>query len=100
MPRRKVAVLVGSLRKESFNRKMARALIELAPPGLAPEVVEIGRLPLYNPDEDEGGHPPAAWAEFRRRVGGADAPLFVTPEYNPSVPAVLHAARALAPRPT
>src|SRR5947207_1923391 len=99
MPRRKVAVLVGSLRTESFNRKMARALIELAPPGLALEVVEIGRLPLYNPDEDEGRHPPAAWAEFRRRVGSADALLFVTPEYNRSVPGALKNALDVGSRP-
>jgi chromate reductase len=99
MPSRKVAVFVGSLRKESFNRKMAHALIELAPPGLALEIIEIGRLPFYNEDEEEGGNPPAAWTEFRRRVGGADAVLFVTPEYNRSVPAVLKNALDVGSRP-
>jgi chromate reductase, NAD(P)H dehydrogenase (quinone) len=99
MPSRRVAVFVGSLRKESFNRKMARALVELAPRGLALEEVEIGRLPFYNEDEDEGGSPPAAWTGFRRRVGGADALLFVTPEYNRSVPGVLKNALDVGSRP-
>ena len=99
MPSRSGAVFVGSLRKESFNRKMARAMIEVAPRGLALEAVEIGRLLFYNEDEDEGGHPPAAWTEFRQRVGGADAVLFVTPEYNRSVPGVLKNALDVGSRP-
>lgn len=76
-----VAVLVGSLRKGSFNRQIAQALIGLAPANLKGEIVEIGDLPLYNPDLDEGT-PPAAWTVFRDKVRPFDAVLFVTPEYN------------------
>ena len=82
-----VAVIVGSLRKESINRKVANALIELAPSGLKPSIVEIGQLPLYNQDNDD--NPPAEWTAFREHIRAADAVLFVTPEYNRSVPAAL-----------
>ena len=94
----KVAVLVGSLRKESFSRKIAKALIALAPVTLRLEILEIGHLAMYNPDDD-GDQPPAAWAEFRRAVAAADAVLFVTPEYNRSVPAALKNALDVASRP-
>ena len=79
-----VAVFVGSLRKESLNRKMARALAEAAPSGMKLEVVEIGELPLYNEDAEK--QPPESWLKFREHVRPADAVLFVTPEYNRSVP--------------
>jgi chromate reductase len=94
---RDVAVLVGSLRKESLNRKLAHALIELAPASLRPEIVEIGGLPLY--DEDGEGSPPEPWTAFRRRVRAAEAVLFVTPEYNRSVPAPLKNALDVGSRP-
>lgn len=92
-----IAVLVGSLRKDSFNRKMARALAELAPPALKLEVVEIGHLPLYNQDDD--ANPPAAWTSFRERLNKADAVLFVTPEYNRSIQAPLKNAIDVGSRP-
>ncbi|HTN52607.1 MAG TPA: NAD(P)H-dependent oxidoreductase [Anaeromyxobacter sp.] len=98
MPTRDVAVIVGSLRKESFSRKIARAIAELAPPSLGLEIVEIGGLPLYNQD-DEGASPPPAWAAFRERLRRADAVLFVTPEYNRSVPGVLKNAIDVGSRP-
>jgi chromate reductase, NAD(P)H dehydrogenase (quinone) len=94
---RDVVVLVGSLRKESFTRKTAKAIIGLAPAPLKLDIVEIGQLPLYNQDED--GNPPAAWSAFRARVRKADAVLFVTPEYNRSVPGVLKNAIDVASRP-
>jgi len=94
---RDVAVLVGSLRKESFNRKMAQALCALAPETLACEIVEIGNLPLY--DQDQDGNPPPASAAFKARIQRADAVLFVTPEYNRSVPGVLKNAIDIASRP-
>ena len=94
---RRVAVIVGSLRKESLNRKMALALAALAPPSLQFEIVEIGQLPLYNQDDDE--HPNAAVVEFRQRIAAADALLFVTPEYNRSVPGVLKNAIDIGSRP-
>jgi chromate reductase, NAD(P)H dehydrogenase (quinone) len=96
---RNVAVFVGSLRKESYSRKMAKALIDLAPKSLQLEIVEIGRLPLYNQDFDDRGDPPGEYIAFRRRVSAADAVLFVTPEYNRSVPAVLKNAIDIASRP-
>lgn len=95
--RRDVAVFVGSLRKEAFSRKAANALVALAPPSLKLSIVEIGQLPLYNQDEEAS--PPAAWTAFRQRVKAADAVLFVTPEYNRSVPAALKNALDVASRP-
>ena len=92
-----VAVLVGSLRKDSFNRKMAKALPQLAPPSLHLEIVEIGNLPLYNQDDD--ADPPANSAAFKSRIQRADAVIFVTPEYNRSVPGVLKNAIDIASRP-
>lgn len=95
---RDVAVIVGSLRKEAFSRKMANALRELAPASLALEIVEIGALPLFNQDLDEGT-PPAPWTTFRTRVARADAVIFVTPEYNRSVPGLLKNAIDVGSRP-
>jgi chromate reductase, NAD(P)H dehydrogenase (quinone) len=94
---RDVAVFVGSLRKESFTRKTAKALIALAPATLKLEIVEIGQLPLYNQDDE--ANPPAASAAFKARVRKADAVLFVTPEYNRSVPGLLKNAIDIASRP-
>ncbi|MGC1819305.1 MAG: NADPH-dependent FMN reductase [Casimicrobiaceae bacterium] len=96
---RDVVVIVGSLRKESFSRKLANALRAIAPAALALEIVEIGQLPLYNQDLD-GETPPAEWAAFRARVAKADAVLFVTPEYNRSVPGVLKNAIDVGSRPS
>jgi chromate reductase len=94
-----VAVFVGSLRKASWNRKVARVLIGLAPESLRPEIVEIGELPLYNQDLDDGESPPAAWQAFRAQVKRYDAVLFVTPEYNRSVPAPMKNAIDVGSRP-
>ena len=94
---RNVAVLVGSLRKGSLNRRTAETLARLAPDGLKLEIVEIGQLPLYDQDLDED--PPREWVEFRARIKAADAVLFVTPEYNRSVPGVLKNAIDVASRP-
>ena len=99
MTTKRVAVIVGSLRKGSFNRKLAQALIALAPESLRFEIVEIGQLPLYNQDLDDGGDPPGAWTEFRRQMRAHDAVLFVTPEYNRSVPAPLKNALDVGSRP-
>src|ERR1700682_1352926 len=95
---REVAVLVGSLRKESFTRKMAHALIELAPAELKLKIVEIGQLPHYNQDLDTA-IPPAAWVAFRDQVRPAHGVVFATPEYNRSVPGVLKNAIDVGSRP-
>jgi len=94
---RNVAVLVGSLRKESLNRKLANALTAMAPPSLKLGIVEIGNLPLYNQDHE--ADPPPAARDFKQQVAAADAVLFVTPEYNRSVPGVLKNAIDIASRP-
>src|SRR5262245_50952802 len=96
---RKVAVLVGSLRKASINRKMARALVALAPASLRLESVEIGALPLYNLDL-ETATPPQAWTDFRQQIAQSQALLFVTPEYNRSVPGALKNAIDVGSRPS
>jgi chromate reductase len=93
-----VCVLVGSLRKASFNGMLAKALISLAPSSMKLDIVEIGQLPFYNEDLDTAA-PPAPWTAFRQRVKAADAVLFVTPEYNRSVPAVLKNALDVGSRP-
>ncbi len=94
---RNVAVIVGSLRKELFNRKVANALAELSPSTLKLNIVEIGQLPMYNQDGDE--NPPAEWTAFRDRIRAAHAVLFVTPEHNRSVPAALKNALDVGSRP-
>src|SRR5499425_3157057 len=94
---RDVAVLVGSLRTESLTRKVARALAELVPDSLALEIVEIRRLELY--DQDLEKRLPESWRTFRERVRRADAVLFLTPEYNRSVPGVLKNAIDVGSRP-
>jgi chromate reductase len=94
---RKVAVFVGSLRKDAYSRMVAEAFMALAPEGYLMEIVEIGQLPLYNQDLDET--PPAEWTAFRDRVRGFDALVFVTPEYNRSVPAALKNALDVGSRP-
>jgi chromate reductase len=92
-----IAVLVGSLRKDSINRKVANALAEVAPEGLKLSSIEIGQLPIYNQNGDE--NPPAEWTAFRKRIRLADAVLFVTPEHNRSVPAALKNALDVGSRP-
>ncbi len=93
----KVVVLVGSLRKESFNRKTANAMIALNAALLEYEFAEIGNQPLYNQDLDD--NPPAEWVALRCQIKAADAVLFFTPEYNRSVPGVLKNAIDIASRP-
>jgi len=96
---RKVAVLVGSLREKSFSRLGALAVSKYAPRTLQFQVVEIGTLPLYNQDRDDNHAPPEEWVLFRERIKSADAVLFVTPEYNRSVPGVLKNAIDVGSRP-
>jgi len=93
----KVAVIVGSLRKGAFSRLTAQALIHLADSSLEFGILEIGQLSYYNQDLEDT--PPAEWVDFRNRIRGFDAVLFVTPEYNRSVPAVLKNAIDVGSRP-
>ena len=98
MSQKTIAVLVGSLRKESFSRKVAHNLIELAPASLKLSIVEIGDLPLYNQDLETDA-PPLAWRTFRDQVRPLQGLLFVTPEYNRSVPGGLKNAIDVGSRP-
>ena len=93
----KIAVLVGSLRKDSFNRKLALALAHLAPADFTFEHIEIGDLPLYNQDDD--GHPAPSVQRIKTEIASAQGLLFITPEYNRSIPGVLKNAIDHASRP-
>jgi chromate reductase, NAD(P)H dehydrogenase (quinone) len=95
--RRRIAVLIGSLRRESCNRRLALALARLAPSHLAFEHLRIDDLPLYNQDHDDAMPEPAL--RLKREVEASDALLFVTPEYNRSMPGVLKNAIDTASRP-
>jgi chromate reductase len=94
---RKIAVFVGSLRSESINRRLALALGRLAPSTLTFEHIRIDDLPLYNQDHDAS--PAETSRRLKREVEAADALLFVTPEYNRSIPGVLKNAIDIASRP-
>ena len=97
MSRYKIAVLVGSLRKDSFNRKLATAVARLAPQGFVFEQLEIGDLPLYNQDDDS--QPDATVTRLKTAIAEARGLLFFTPEYNRSIPGVLKNAIDHASRP-
>ncbi len=92
-----IAIIVGSLRRESFNRKFAEALVRLAPAGVDFTWPKIGSLALYNQDEE--GTPSAATTLLKTEIRGADGVIFVTPEYNRSIPGVLKNAIDHASRP-
>lgn len=92
-----IGVIAGSLRKESFNRKVAMTLIELASPPLKLEMIEIGQLPFFNQDDEAA--PPSAWSLFRQKLKSIDGFILVTPEYNRSMPAVLKNALDVGSRP-
>ena len=97
MSKVKVAVFVGSLRKESFNRCLARAVERLAPAEYSFEHIRIDDLPLYSQDFDHDY--PANAKRLKQQVEAADALLFVTPEYNRSIPGVLKNALDIGSRP-
>jgi len=93
----KIAILVGSLRKDSLNRKVARSVCAFAGDLLDCEIVEIGNLPLYNQDSD--ADPPPEFVAFREKIAAADGVLFVSPEYNRGIPGVLKNAIDVGSRP-
>lgn len=95
----KIAVLVGSLRKESYSKKVATNVVQLFPETYELEFIPINRLPLYNQDYDDNGDVPETYLEFRNQLKVCDAVLFVTPEYNRSVPGVLKNAIDVGSRP-
>jgi chromate reductase, NAD(P)H dehydrogenase (quinone) len=93
----KIAIIVGSLREGSINRKVARSICALRDDNLNCSMVEIGDLPLYNQDLDSS--PPEQWTRFRQQVAAADGVLFCSPEYNRGVPGVLKNAIDVGSRP-
>ena len=97
MEQHNIAVIVGSLRKDSINRKVAQALIAATAGSLRCKIVEIGDLPLYDPDLDESA--PEQWRRFRQEISATDGVLFVTPEYNRSIPGALKNAIDVGSRP-
>jgi len=94
-----VGILVGSLRKESYNKKIAQFFLEQENPEFSYNIVNISDLPLYNQDFDDDGDPPTSYSRFRDEIAVLDAFLFVTPEYNRSIPAVLKNAIDVGSRP-
>ncbi len=97
MKQYKIAVIVGSLRKDSFNRKLAGAIVKLAPSNFTFQQVQIGDLPLYNQDDD--GSPAESVKRLKREITASQGLLFVTAEYNRSIPGVLKNAIDHASRP-
>ncbi|HYE29438.1 MAG TPA: NAD(P)H-dependent oxidoreductase [Allosphingosinicella sp.] len=97
MNRHKIAIVVGSLREASLNRKVARSICAFASDRLDCEIVGIGDLPLYSQDYD--ADPPEAYVRFRERIAAADGILFCTPEYNRGIPGVLKNAIDVGSRP-
>jgi chromate reductase len=95
----KIAIIVGSLREGSLNRKVARSICAMRDDNLDCSMIEIGDLPLYNQDYDSLPRQPEQYVRFRDQVRGADGVLFVTPEYNRSVPGVLKNAIDIGSRP-
>jgi chromate reductase len=93
----KIAIIVGSLRKDSLNRKVARSICGLKDDNLDCSMIEIGDLPLYNQDLD--ADPPEQWTRFRQQVAAADGVLFCSPEYNRGIPGVLKNAIDVGSRP-
>jgi NAD(P)H-dependent FMN reductase len=88
-----IAILVGSLRTDSVNRRIAQVLADQAPEGVSVDIVDgLGDVPFYNEDIDNPAAIPASAARLRERVGAADRVLAVTPEYNGTMPAVLNNA--------
>ena len=93
----KIAIIVGSLRKDSINRKVARSICALRGENLDCSMIEIGDIPLYNQDLD--ADPPEQWTRFRQQIAAADGVLFVSPEYNRGIPGVLKNAIDVGSRP-
>jgi chromate reductase len=97
MEKPRIAIVVGSLRKESLNRKVALAMCHVAAEKLDCTIVEIGDLPLFNQDIE--ADPPDAWTRFKQEIAAADGILFVTPEYNRTIPGALKNAIDVGSRP-
>lgn len=96
---RTIGVIAGSLRKESFSKKLARTIIDMAPDGVEFKWIAIDELPLYNQDFDDHGPLPPSYVTFREEIQGLDGVIFITPEYNRSMSSVLKNAVDVGSRP-
>lgn len=96
---KKIGLIVGSLRKDSWNRKLAMALVKIGHSALNMEIVDIAQLPLYDQDPDDQGQPHKAWIDYREHMKKLDGFLFLSPEYNRSIPAPLKNAIDVGSRP-
>lgn len=97
---KKIGIIVGSLRKDSYNRKIAENIIELLPEEFEASFIEIGDLPLYNEEYDDGTlETPESYARFRKELVDSDAIIIVTPEYNRAMPASIKNAIDVGSRP-
>ncbi len=94
-----IGLIAGSLRKESFSKKIARALVSMAPPGFEFTIVSIEDLPIYNQDFDDHNNVPESYVKFRQVIKSLNGVIFITPEHNRSVPAALKIAIDVASRP-
>jgi chromate reductase len=94
----KLGIIVGSLRRESFSRKIAENVSRLLPVSVTAEFIDIN-LPMYNQDLDDDGIAPQSWTDFRTTIKDLDAYLFVTPEYNRTIPAIVKNALDVGSRP-
>lgn len=96
---KKIGVIVGSIRKEAFSKKVAEELKAVAPESLELENVEIGQLEMFNQDYDDEGNTPESWKAFREELKQYDGFIFVTPEHNRSFPAAIKNALDIGSRP-
>lgn len=99
MSTKHIGIFVGSLRKGSYSKAIAHFIESLSSEGFNYKVIDIGELPLYNQDYDDQGNPPESYTTFRALAKAVDGMLFITPEYNRSVPAVLKNAIDVGSRP-
>lgn len=100
MSKKQIGLFVGSLRQESYSKKVANNLIPLTPEGFEFKIIPIGQLPLYNQDYDDHNQLPDTYIDFRETVKNLDGVIFITPEYNRGLPAVLKNAIDVASRPS
>lgn len=94
-----IGILAGSLRKESYSKKVGKTLLDFAPEGFEFKLIDLNDIPLYNQDFDDHNEVPEAITKFRTEMGNVDGVIFITPEYNRSVPAVLKNAVDVGSRP-
>lgn len=99
MKTKNIGILVGSLRKDSFCKKIAGNIEKMAPATLKTKQVDISKLEMFNQDLEPEGKTPQSWLDFRDELRGMDGFIFVTPEYNRSIPAVLKNALDIGSRP-